>query len=88
MIFYTSGALGHRRRRGGRGGPPAEGPGDTFKDYTKPRQIIQSPKKTAQRHKILDKAPTDYQYTKPRQTIQSPDRQYKDLKHQTKLSTY
>ena len=34
-------------------GPGAEGPGD----YTKPRQTIQTSKKSKQRHKLLDKAP-------------------------------
>ena len=38
-----------------RRGPPAEGPGDTFEDYTKPRQTIPRPKKIIQTHKILDK---------------------------------
>ena len=32
--------------------------GDTSKDYTKPRRTTQSPKKTIQRHKILDKDQT------------------------------
>ena len=36
-------------------GTPAEGPGHTFKDYTKPRQILHSPKKTIRRHKKVDK---------------------------------
>ena len=39
----------------GGGYPPAEGPGDTFKEYTKPRQTIQSTKKTTQRLRVLNK---------------------------------
>ena len=48
---------------GGRGGP-AEGPGGGYigvrtplKDDTTPQRTIQSPKKTIQRHEILNKAP-------------------------------
>ena len=43
-------------RRGARGG--IDWGGDTLKDYTKPRRTIQSPKKTLQRHNILDKTLT------------------------------
>ena len=47
------------------------------KDYTKPRQTIQSPDRQY-------KAPTDF--TKPRQTTQSPNRLYKAPKQHTKHS--
>ena len=35
--------------------PPRGLSGDTSKDYEKPRQTIQSPRKIIQRHKILDR---------------------------------
>ena len=37
------------------GGAAHRGPGDTFKDYTKPRKTLKKTQKTIQRHKILDK---------------------------------
>ena len=37
------------------GAAPAEGPGGSLLDYTKPRQTIQIPKRTIQRHEQLDK---------------------------------
>ena len=54
--------VGGRARRGPRGGTP--------KDFTKPRQTIQSHRKTIESPYRLYKAPTDY--TKPQQTIKRP----------------
>ena len=47
----AEGPGGRAARRGAWGG------GEAPTDFTKPRQTIQSPKKTIQRHQMLDKAP-------------------------------
>ena len=94
-IAQWGGAPAEGPRGGGGGGrAPAEGPGgEAPKDYTKPRQIIQSPYRLYKPPKKYTKPQKDY--TKPRQTIQRPTNIKQkpkmldtDTKYQTRVATH